>query len=112
MDTTLDWRELLKHPGQDHLVQVYRDPAFLAEAVTHYLAAGLQLGQAALVIARPKNRRLFSRGLQANLAVRMLDAEETLATFMVDGMPEWGAFQRVCGGALQAMRRQYSAVRA
>jgi hypothetical protein len=112
MDTTLNWRELLKHPGQDHLVQVYRDPAFLAEAVTHYLATGLQLGEAALVIARPKNRKLFSRGLQANLAVRMLDAEETLATFMVDGMPEWGAFQRVCGGALQAMRRQYSGVRA
>ena len=94
----LNWPELLKHPGHDHLVQVYRDRAFLAEAVTHYIAAGLKLGESAIIIARPENRRLFSRGLGEHRPVRMLDADETLATFMVGGMPEWGAFQRVCGG--------------
>lgn len=109
MDTTLDWTELLKHPGRDHLVQVYQDPAFLAEAVTHYLAAGLHLGEGALVIARPENRRLFSRALED---VHMLDADETLASFMVDGVPEWTAFHRVCGGAIARLRLRYPAVRA
>lgn len=112
MDTTLNWRELLKHPAHDHLVQVYSDREFLAEAVTHYIAAGLRLGEAAIVIARPENRQLFSRGLGAHAAVRVLDAEETLAQFMVDGMPEWGAFQHVCGGAIAALRLQYPGVRA
>jgi hypothetical protein len=112
MDTTLNWPDLLQHPGHDHLVQVYSDPAFLAEAVTHYLAAGLRLGEAAMVIARPENRRRFSQRLGAKSMVRMLDAEETLDSFMVEGMPQWGAFQRVCGGALEALRRQYPGVRA
>src|SRR3954467_13817113 len=63
MDATLNWTELLKHPGRDHLVEVYQDPAFLAETVTHYLAAGLHLGEGAIVIARAENRERFSRAL-------------------------------------------------
>ena len=108
MDTTFSWRELLKHPGQDHLVQVYQDPAFLAEAVNHYIESGLRLGEAAIVIARPQTRKL----LQAGPAVFMLDAQETLDQFMFDGMPEWTAFQRVCGGAITQLRLQYPGVRA
>jgi hypothetical protein len=42
----------------------------------------------------------------------MLDAEETLSTFMVDGMPEWTAFRRVCGGAIAELALRYSGVRA
>jgi hypothetical protein len=117
MDTTLDWPELLKHPGHDHLVQVYRDAAFLTEAVTHYMAAGLRQGEAAIVIARPQNRRRFARRLKdahglACTDVRMLDADETLASFMVDGMPEWTAFHRACGGAIAELRLAYPGVRA
>jgi|tagenome__1003787_1003787.scaffolds.fasta_scaffold20688797_2 hypothetical protein len=117
MDATLNWTELLKHPGRDHLVEVYQDPAFLAETVTHYLAAGMHLGEGAIVIARAENRERFSRalaevhGLPA-ASVCMLDADETLATFMVDGIPEWTAFQRVCGGAIAKLRERYPAVRA
>jgi hypothetical protein len=112
MDTSLDWRELLKHPAQDHLVQLYRERGFLAETVAHYLREGSRLGEAGLIIARPENRRLFAASLGANAAVHILDAEQTLATFMVDGVPDWSAFERVCGGAIRGLRLQYPGVRA
>jgi hypothetical protein len=117
MDTTLSWPELLQHPGHDHLVQVYQDPAFLVEAVTAYVAGGLRQGEAALLIARPENRRQFARALEqqgfpASSAVRMLDAQEMLDEFMADGMPEWTAFHQACGGAIAELRLQYPAVRA
>ena len=117
MDTSLDWPELLKHPGNDHLVQIYQDPAFLVETVTRYVCAGLQKGEAALIIARPEHRNLFAQalgreGFTPSPALRLLDADETLATFMVDGMPEWTAFQRECGGAIRELRLQHPGVRA
>lgn len=117
MDSTLNWPELLKHPGHDHMVQLYQDPAFLAEAVAQYLGAGLRQGEAALVIARPEHGKRFAQalereGVRASPALRMLDAVETLDLFMVDGMPEWTAFHRACGGAIAEMRLQYPAVRA
>ena len=37
MDTTTPWQELLKHPCKgDHLVQIYQDEEFLADAVAEY----------------------------------------------------------------------------
>jgi len=117
MDTTVDWPELVKHPGHDHFVQLYQDPAFLVDAVTRYLAAGLRAGEAALVIAGPENRERFCavltrQGLYPSPNLRLLDAQETLATFMVDGMPEWTAFHKACGGAIAELRLQYPVVRA
>jgi hypothetical protein len=112
VDTSLNWRELLQHPAHDHLVQFYRDADFLGEAVTHYVREGLHLGEAALVIARPEHRRLFAARLGASAAVQMLDAEQTLATFMVSGMPQWSAFQRICGSVIRSLRLQSTGVRA
>jgi len=117
MNTAVDWPQLLEHPGNDHMVQLYQDCAFLVEAVTAYVAAGLRQGEAALLIARPENGSRFAQALELqgfapSSAVRMLDAEETLDEFMVDGMPEWTAFHRACGGAIAELRLQYPAVRA
>jgi hypothetical protein len=118
MDTTLDWPELLRHPGaHDHMVQVYKDPAFLVDAVTQYIGAGLARGEAAIIIARPENRERFLRALEAegaypSPAVKLLDAQTTLARFLVDGMPEWTAFHATLGGTIAEMRLQYPAVRA
>jgi hypothetical protein len=118
MDTALDWPELLQHPEDgDHMVQLYQDTDFLVEAVIRYTGAGLRLGEAALIIATPAQRARFARalardGLHPSPAVRMLDAEETLALFMVDGMPQWTAFHREIGGLIAALRLQYPTVRA
>jgi len=118
VDTTVNWPELVRHPGaHDHMVQLYSDPDFLVEGVVQYLAAGLARGEAAIIIARAGHRELFVRALQRERlypspALRLLDAEKTLAGFLVNGMPEWTAFHRVAGGAIAELRLQYPAVRA
>lgn len=117
-DSSPTWPELLRHPGaHDHLVQVYTDTDFLVDAVAEYLAAGLRAGEGAIIIARPGHRERFLRALEARGvrpcdAIRVLDAEETLDSFMVDGMPQWTAFHTACGGAIAELRLQYPTVRA
>jgi len=115
--------ELLRNPGAgDHIVQTYQDPALLADSVTEYLAAALRAGEAAIVIARPQHQRKFSAALARHGVsaqeclergqLRLLDAEETLARFMADGMPQWKRFHQVVGGLIAEVRLQYAKVRA
>jgi MEDS: MEthanogen/methylotroph, DcmR Sensory domain len=118
MDTTLDWPELLRHPGpSDHMVQLYSDLDFLVEGVARYLGTGLKQGEAALAIARPEHRARFAQalerdGLHPSPALVLVDADEMLATFMREGMPEWTSFHKAVGGAIATLRLQYPAVRA
>jgi hypothetical protein len=118
MDTTLNWPELLRHPGaRDHMVQVYRDEEFLVDAVAQYIGTGLAGGEAAIIIARPEHRERFVRAIERDgafypAALKLLDAETTLAKFMVNGMPEWNAFHALIGGTIAEMRLQYPTVRA
>lgn len=118
MDTTLNWPELVRHPGpRDHMVQIYKDREFLIDAVAQYIGTGLARGEAAIIIARPEHRERFLDALERaghgpSPALKLLDAEATLAKFMVDGMPEWTAFHSVIGGTIAEMRLQYPTVRA
>ena len=115
--------KLRRNPGAgDHIVQTYQDPALLADSVAEYLAAGLRAGEAAIVIARPQHQREFGaalarHGVSAQECVergqlRLLDAEETLACFMADGMPQWKRFHQVVGGLIAEVRLHYAGVRA
>lgn len=112
----MNWSEVLREPSHgDHIVQTYQDPAFLADAVAEYLGAGLRRGEAAIVIARPQHvaqfrEKLGTPGERGQLII--LDAEETLARFMADGMPQWNAFHEAIGGLIAQVRLQYPAVRA
>lgn len=119
----MSWNEVLREPSRgDHIVQTYQDAAFLTDAVCEYLGTGLARGEAAIVIARPENiagflRKLESLGVQPEEAIRseqlrLLDAEQTLARFMADGMPQWKAFHEVIGGLIAQVRLQYPSVRA
>lgn len=114
METATHWGELVRHPSHgDHIVHLYQDPAFLAEALTEYVGSGLRGGEAAVIIATPENRRLFrQKGLVPGAGLRMLDAEETLQRFLSDGKPQWKAFHEVIGGLIAELRLQYPAVRA
>ena len=118
MDTALNWPELVRHPGaRDHMVQVYQDPDFLIDAVAQYVGSGLAAGEAAIVIARPENldrlvRELERMHISRSPAFKFLDAEATLAKFMVGGTPEWTGFHKLIGGTIAEMRLQYPAVRA
>ena len=118
MDTTLNWPELVRHPGaRDHMVQVYQDRDFLIDAVSLYVCAGLREGEAAIVIIRSEHRdrivdALEREGVHPSPALKLLDADATLAAFMVDGMPQWTTFHKLIGGAIAEMRLQYPRVRA
>lgn len=92
-----------------HAVQFYEDEAFLADAVSEYLAAGLCAGDRLLVIATPARRDLFAARLDpARLqaassagSVKWIDADQTLASFMRDGLPDPALFQQALARALQ-----------
>ena len=123
METTANWPELVRHPAAgDHIAQVYRDDAFLVEAVAEYIGQGLRQGDAALIIASPAHadafmRRLETDGRASRAALergqlRLLDAEETLAGFAPGAQPDWRQFQAQIGGLIAELRLQYPAVRA
>jgi hypothetical protein len=109
----MDWAEVLKHSaGGDHIVQTWQDEAFLAETVAEYIGSGVRGGDAGLIVATCEHAALFKQKLGTQTdQVRFLDAEATLAKFMIDGMPDWNAFHRAIGGLIAEIRLRYPAVR-
>jgi hypothetical protein len=91
----------------DHFVQFYRDDSVVIEAVAGFIAAGLGKVEGGIVIATNAHRHAIEERLEAQgadlPAARLrrqyvsLDAEETLAGFMVDGMPDETLFMQVVG---------------
>ncbi len=96
----------------DHLVHLYQEVDALADAVAEYIGAGLRRGEAAVIIATPQHRAAFLGRIACSDArlLRILDAEETLAKIMADGMPQWKAFHEVVGGLIAELRLRYPAV--
>ncbi len=120
---TANWRELLQEPsGGNHFVQVYKDEAFLLEAVAEYAGTGLRRGEAVVIIATPSHRAAFMQQLEGDgIAAEearqrgqllLLDADETLARFTPGGMPEWQSFHALLGGVIAKLRLEYPSVRA
>jgi hypothetical protein len=111
--------------GHFHAVRFYDSVESLARMVVGFLAEGLAAQQPALAIATPDHGRaidaaLAAKGwdvaaLKASGELTVLDAEETLAAFMVDGMPDAAKFQaiasaaieRACGGRKDCTIRAY-----
>lgn len=98
-----------------HFVQFYKaDEPLLNRNVATFLWNGLLRGEGLLVIATPQRRESLSShlgrlGAEVALARRegqlaMLDADEMLARFMVDGQPDWELFQSAIGDALRLAR--------
>ena len=110
------WGEFLRGAGVgSHGVQVYREPAELADSVASYFAAGFERDEPAVLIATPDHVKLFaeqlgSRGwgltrVQAAGLLVVADAEETLAA-IDDGpgrVPE--RFENVVGTLLDRAQR-------
>jgi len=105
------WKELLARVRpRDHLLQLYEDDNTLSCRVSHYLREGLDRGEAVVAIATPAHREAFERRLkeeQVNIEravdqgqLIVLDAEETLSQFMVDGRPDSERFQAKIGTLL------------
>jgi hypothetical protein len=114
-----------KQDGHFHAVRFYESPESLCKIVADFLSEGLRNNQPALVIATPEHRagiadalraqNLDVAALQADGDLLLLDAEQSLATFMVDGMPDAKRFetrgteviQRACRGRQNCTVRAY-----
>jgi excisionase family DNA binding protein len=109
-------RMLLEHTHQqaarrvrasrpEHVVQFYEQDGSLLHEVVELIGVGLREGEAGIVVATPEHRadlaeRLRTEGIdlsQAEVDGRFvaLDAAETLATFMWNGMPSAERFNAV-----------------
>ena len=107
---------------RDHVVQFYDCDDVLVEAVGDYLVCGLRDGGVAVVITTREHAAallgaLGDAGLDAEAALRsgslfVLDAAETLASFMDDDRPDAAAFDAEVGNLLRAAAGGGRAVRA
>src|ERR1700722_4943742 len=107
------WERLLEQPNSGgHFVQLYKaDESNLSKNVGHYVWEGLRRGDGVLLITTAGHRELFSERLEslgadlpALLAGRrlvFLNAEQTMAQFMVGGQPDWERFERVIRAAVR-----------
>ena len=94
-------------PQHVHTVQFYSHDEFLLDELGHFIGTALGGGNVAVVIATEAHRdglahRLRLTGFDPATAIRQgrympLDAADTLATFMVDGLPDAQRFHRVLG---------------
>jgi PAS domain S-box-containing protein len=95
-----------------HAVHFYEDPTVLIDGLGEFVGSALGTGGACLVIATRTHREQLAERLKgwgfpsitrSNRYIS-LDAEETLATFMVDGWPDEELFCRVIEPALVRAR--------
>jgi signal transduction histidine kinase len=94
-----------------HDVQFYCNDDFLLDSLVPFIGNTLENGGAAVVVATKAHRhglahRLEARGVGLTAAVRerryvALDAAETLASFMVKGLPDAARFAKVVGGVVK-----------
>jgi hypothetical protein len=94
-----------------HAVQFYGDEAELFTTVGTFLSEGLVAGQPAIVIATPDHTTAIQDALGTHLIdvararhfgdLVMLDADDTLGTFMHNGMPDQILFQRHVGALME-----------
>jgi hypothetical protein len=113
---------LLAAEPPDHGARVYTDVTELAESVGVYLAAGLDRGEPAVVIATPAHWGRFAerlaalgwgaRELDESGLLWLADADETLVALMVDGRPSPERFEQVVGGLLDRVAERHPAKRA
>jgi hypothetical protein len=106
----------------DHVLQIYEDDNSFLEVLTGFVADGINAGDAVVVIAtaihlQSLESRLKVNGVKiasalSNKTYIPLDAEETLAKFMVDGWPDEDLFMEVVTGLITKAGRGNRKVRA
>lgn len=101
-----------------HLVQSYEDDELLVAAVATFLADGIRAGDSLVVIATEPHREAFRSRLESAgidvASVRdsgrltLLDAHETLSSFMRDGAPDRELFEHSVGGIVSGLAANLS----
>ena len=99
--------ELSGNSAHEHAVRFYESDRSLAVIVAEFLQDGIAEGHPAIVVATSPQRAAILRELNKRCAdvvelqhsrgLVLLDAKETLSTFMIDGMPDESKFMtRMC----------------
>lgn len=98
--------------GHFHAVRFYEDERSLCRIVADFVGDGLVAGEPAVVIATPSHTELICQaleGLSFNVGtlreqndLTVLDAGDTLSSFMIAGAPDAPAFRSAVGGAINA----------
>lgn len=112
---SLSWRDLLREPATErHVVQLYDDLDFLAEAVATWSLPPLRADGAAILVgtaptlalirARLARFGLDSDSLVASGRLQLVDAEGLLARFLVDGAPDRARFLALASDLVRAAR--------
>ena len=106
----------------EHLIQIYENDAAFLDSLEGFVVGGHQKGDGVIVIATPIHRealedRLRLNGFDVELARSRdqfiaLDAEETLAKFVVQGWPDEELFRAVISEVLDRARSGGRQVRA
>jgi hypothetical protein len=75
-----------------HSLELYKDHAFLVEAVIAFIRVGLEMQDTVLVIATKKHRKAVEASLSPqilkNKTLHFFDAEDLLSRFMSDDWPD------------------------
>jgi PAS domain S-box-containing protein len=105
----LPWQAAGALPGE-HVAYFYQASDSLLVALCDFIGPALGAGNAAVVIATKLHlegleHRLRARGLDTQKASKQgryiaLDASETLANIMLEGMPDASRFAEIVGGAI------------
>jgi hypothetical protein len=101
--------------GHFHAVRFYEDDDSLCRIVSGFIAEGLALGQPALVIATKPHADCIEDHLSAATIdvatlkkkgdLLILDARQTMATFMANGIPDPDFFKAAATSALEQLSR-------
>src|SRR5690242_11579500 len=112
MRASLSSESFVSPSAHPHTVQFYETDEFLSGVVSKFIREGLNAGEPAVVIATPVHRasfcvRLIADGcdieqVRSSGMLTLLDATETLSTFMREDSPNEGLFKKSVGGIVSA----------
>ena len=116
----LPWQAAGALPGE-HVAYFYQASDSLLVALCDFIGPALGAGNAAVIIATKLHlegleHRLRARGLDTQKASKQgryiaLDASETLANIMLEGMPDASRFAEIVGGAIARTSASVKAAR-
>jgi hypothetical protein len=112
----MEYRSLLTNPPKaSHIVYPYTDAKRVAETVGIFAGSGFLAGEAVILIATGDHCAAIERGLSAEgFDVKLLkstgqllcaDAEELMATFIIDGKPDRDLFNRAVAGLIERAKK-------
>lgn len=106
----------------DHICQFYENTDHLADSICDYVVPGITRGDGIILVATKANLEKFQAVLEnrsidvhrvrSNQNLIMLDAHETLNSFMVNGMPDADKFENTIAKQMLEFKTKFPRIRA